>query len=238
MFKRLLLWLAAPLMAMSMASAAHAQPFTPEQENQIRAVLRDYLIKHPDVLEEAQAALEAKRAAERRVKIENDPRRFVTGPANAPITIVEFFDYRCPYCHAAAQWVEAKMRARKDIRWVFVEFPILGPNSLEASKAAIATMKQGKYFAFHRALYQSQTELTTADIDSIAKSAGVDVPRMRRDMDDPAIMGLLQDDHDIAAAEKINGTPAFMINGVWFTGFQPDEMDKHLRTLPTKTAAK
>jgi protein-disulfide isomerase len=209
------------------ASPATA-PLTPDQ---VRAIVRDYLISNPTIIEEAMAALERKRAAERRVKIERDPRRFVTGPANAKITIVEFFDYRCPYCHAARDWTAAKMKARKDVRWVFVEFPILGPNSLEASRAAIASMKQGRYLPFHHALMVSKSELNSKDIDAIAKSVGIDVARMRRDMNDPNIMALLQADHDLAAAEKIDGTPAYMINGTWYRGFAPDDMDKALRNL-------
>jgi protein-disulfide isomerase len=209
------------------ASPATA-PLTPDQ---VRAIVREYLISNPSVLEEAQAALERKKAAERRAKIERDPRRFVTGPANAKVTIVEFFDYRCPYCHAAHDWVAAKMKARKDVRWVMVEFPILGPNSLEASRAAMASIKQGRYLPFHRALMISKSELSSKDIDAIAKSVGLDVARLRRDMNDPNIMALLQADHDLAAAEKIDGTPAFMINGTWYRGFAPDDMDKALRNL-------
>jgi protein-disulfide isomerase len=235
-------WIAAPAAALALSvTIAHAAPLSPDQQNQVRAIVRDYLVSHPEVLEEAQVALEAKRAAATRArlapKLERDPRRFSVGPANAPITVVEFFDYRCPYCHAAYNWVEANMRARKDVRWVFVEFPILGPNSLETSRAAVATMKQGKYLAFHRAVYKSQSALNSKDIDGIAKSVGVDVPRMRRDMNDPAIMALLQADHDIAAQEKVDSTPTFLINGTWFNGFQPDQMDKTLRALSVRKQA-
>lgn len=209
-------------------AAPATAPLTPDQ---VRAIVREYLVSNPTVIEEAMAALERKRAAERRVKIERDPRRFVTGPANAKITIVEFFDYRCPYCHAAHDWVAAKMKARKDVRWVMVEFPILGPNSLEASRAAVASMKQGRYLPFHRALMISKSQLASKDIDAIAKSVGLDVARLRRDMNDPNIMALLQADQELAAAEKIDGTPAFMINGVWYRGFAPANMDRALREL-------
>jgi protein-disulfide isomerase len=201
------------------------------QQEQVRAIVKDYLVKNPVVLEEAMTALETKKAGDRLASIMNDPRRFSTGPKDAKVTIVEFFDYRCPYCHAARDWTSAQMKARKDVRWVFVEFPILGPNSLEASRAAVASIKQGKYLPFHDALMASKSELSATDIDAIAKQAGLDVPRMRRDMEDPAIMALLQEDQELAAAEKVTGTPAFLINGKWFSGYQPDEMDKHLREI-------
>jgi protein-disulfide isomerase len=201
------------------------------QQDQVRAIVKEYLVKNPAVLEEAMASLEQKKAADRMQAILHDPRRFTTGPKDAKVTIVEFFDYRCPYCHAARDWTSAQMKSRKDVRWVFVEFPILGPNSLEASRAAVASIKQGKYLQFHEAMMGSSSELATKDIDQIAKSVGIDVARMRRDMDDSAIMALLQEDHELATAENVTGTPAFLINGEWFSGFQPDAMDKALRGL-------
>jgi protein-disulfide isomerase len=213
-------------------------PLNAEQDAQVRAIVRDYLVKNPEVLEEMQAALEVKRAAATHArlapKLERDPRKFAVGPANSKITVVEFFDYRCPYCKVAFDWTQASMKANKDVRYVFVEFPILGPNSLEASKAAIASMKQGRYLPFHDAMMRAKGDLNSSQIDQLAKSAGIDVVRMRRDMNDPAIMVLLQEDQDIAAAEKINATPTFLINGQLFSGFQPDEMDKALKAARTR----
>jgi protein-disulfide isomerase len=230
--------LALTLLPALFIGAAHAAPLTPDQDAQVRTIVRDYLLKNPEVLEEAQAVLNAKRAAERRArlapKLERDPRRFSIGPANAKITIVEFFDYRCPYCKASFDWTQAQIKASKDVRLVYIEFPILGPNSLEASRAAVASMKQGKYLPFHDAMMRSKGQLDTKQIDQIAKTVGIDVPRMRRDMGDPAIMTLLQDDQNLASEEKVDSTPTFVINGEFYTGFQPDEMDKALRRIRAK----
>jgi protein-disulfide isomerase len=220
------------------AGGAHAAQLTPDEDRQVRAIVRDYLLKNPEILEEMQAVLDAKKALATRArlapKLERDPRKFAVGPANSKVAVIEFFDYRCPYCKAAFDWTEAKMKTNKDVRFIFVEFPILGPNSLEASKAAIASMKQGRYLAFHNAMMRAKGDLNSKQIDGIAKSVGLDVARMRRDMNDPAIMGLLQEDQDIAAGEGINATPTFLINGQTFSGFKPEEMDNALKAIRTR----
>jgi protein-disulfide isomerase len=193
--------------------------FTDEQHAEIRAVVRDYLVNNPDVLEEAFRALEQSRLDEAFAQMTSDERMVSFGPADAPITIVEFFDYQCTFCHQAMNWVFATQRARDDVRVVLIEVPQLSEASYEASQAAIATTRQGKYLPFHRALMNHQGPLDAATIDRIAASAGVDVARMRRDMADPAIATLIQDGHQMAANAGGRGTPFFMINGRAVAGF-------------------
>lgn len=220
--------LALAAMTMSMAPAS-AQALTPAQKDEVRAVVRDYLRQNPQVVEEAMQELERRREAARRVKIEGDARDFSLGPRNAPVTIVEFFDYRCPYCHEAMSWVfEAVRRNPQTVRVIFKEFPVLGETSVEASQAAVAAIKQGKYVAFHRAIMAHRGQLDSAQIDNIARRVGMDVARMRRDMDDRAIMDHLQSNHEVAAESKIDGTPAFLINGRWVRGWNRAEADKAL----------
>ncbi len=208
------------------------------QEAEIRALVRDYLINDPTVLEEALDALEARKAAQMRAKIEKDPRSFAIGPADAPVTVVEFFDYRCGYCKASMAWVMDKVRTRKDIRFVFKEFPILSEASAEASRAALASLKQGKYLPFHQALMTSRGELSSPEIDQLARKVGLDVARLRRDMRDPAINALIEQNHAQAAASKVTGTPAFMINGTFVHGFDAEALDKALREATRAAAGK
>lgn len=215
--------------ATMLAPPASAQALTNAQKDEVRAVVRDYLRQNPQVVEEAMQELERRREAARRVKIEGDARDFSMGPRNAPVTIVEFFDYRCPYCHQAMTWLfEAARRNPQTVRVIFKEFPVLGETSVEASQAAVASIKQGKYVAFHRAIMAHRGQLDSAQIDAIARRAGVDVARMRRDMEDRAIMDHLQSNHEVAAESKIDGTPAFLINGRWVRGWNRAEADKLL----------
>ena len=193
--------------------------FTPEQHAEMRAVVRDYLVNNPDVLEEALQSLEQSRLDEAFARMTGDERMFSIGPDDAPITIVEFFDYQCGFCHQAMNWVFATQRARSDVRVVLIEVPQLSEASYEASHAAIASMRQGKYIAFHRALMSHQGALDSAAIDQIATSVGVDVARMRRDMTDEGISQTIQDGHQRAAAAGGRGTPFFMINGRAVSGF-------------------
>ena len=216
----------------ALAAPAAAQSFNAQEQAEIRAVVRQYLVDNPDVLQEALNALETRVAAQRRVEIERDRRDFSIGPSDAPITIVEFYDYRCPYCHAAYEWVNDLIRTRRDIRFVFKELPILSPESVEASRAALASMPQGRYLQFHAALMAFRGELTSAQIDNIARQAGVDVPRMRRAMDDQNITELLQDNVAHAQDLSLTGTPGFMINGELVQGgFNRDALDARLREV-------
>jgi protein-disulfide isomerase len=191
--------------------------------------VRDYLINNPDVLREALDSLAERTTAERWQRIKADPRDFSIGPANAPIVIVEFFDYRCPYCHSALEWVSDIVRSRNDVRLVLKEFPILSEASMEAARAAIASMPQGRYWQFHQALMGFRGDLTSARIDDLARSSGIDVPRMRRAMDSAEITDLLMDNRGFAIDLDNTATPLFLINGEMVAGFNRPLLEERLR---------
>lgn len=222
MMRRLILIGALALAACSQPAAS--PPVNIEDRDQVRAVVRDYLVNDPELLEEALVALQARQDATRIAEMQADGRDFVIGRADAPVTIVEFFDYRCPYCHSAASWVFETAAARDDVRVVFKEFPILGPDSLEASRAAIASIKQGRYRQFHLAMMAHRGDLNGAAIDTIARGIGIDVARMRRDMADPAIDEIIENNHRLARESGVNGTPTFLINGQAAPRFDPADL--------------
>jgi len=212
-----------------LAASASAQSFNAQEQAEIRAVVRDYLVKNPDVLREALDALAERTSAERWQRIKSDPRDFSIGPDNAPIVIVEFFDYRCPYCHAALEWVTDIARTRNDVRIVLKEFPILSEASMEAARAAIAAKPQGRYWQFHRALMGFRGDLTSERIDQLARESGIDVARMRRAMDAPEITELLMDNRGFAIDLDNTATPLFLINGQLVPGFNPPLLEARLR---------
>ena len=228
---RLLSRLFAPLCLalLAVAPAASAQRFNAQEQAEIRAVVRQYLVNNPDVLREALDALEARVSSERWQRVRSDPRDFAIGPADAPIVIVEFFDYRCPYCHAALEWVIDLTRSRRDVRVVFKELPILSDASMEAARASIAAMPQGRYWAFHQALMAFRGDLTSAQIDALARQSGIDVARMRRAMENPEITSILEDNRALAIDYDISGTPGFIINGELVPGFNQPLLETRLR---------
>jgi protein-disulfide isomerase len=217
------------LLCLLLAAPASAQSFNAQEQAEIRAVVRDYLVRNPDVLREALDALEARHTAERWQRLHSDPRDYSLGPADAPIVIVEFFDYRCGYCRAALEWVSDVARQRDDVRVVFKEFPILSPQSMEAARASIAAMPQGRYWRFHQALMEFTGDLSSQRIDTIAREAGIDVARMRRAMASEDITALLEQTRAYAVDLDNTATPLFLINGEMVAGFDRPLLEARLR---------
>lgn len=189
--------------------------------------IREYLMAHPDIVvamtdklqvqqQDADDAARQQAVDRLGLKAFFDPRfAFITGPTHAKTTLVEFFDYNCPYCRASIPAIRAFYAAHKnDTRFAFVEFPIKGPQSTLAAQAALAARNQpDKYVAFHFAL---MSEDGLADQDTIladAKKVGLDVDKLQRDMKAPQIALAISASHALADAAKIDGTPVFIING-------------------------
>ncbi|MET0182251.1 MAG: DsbA family protein [Caulobacterales bacterium] len=212
-------------------SRAPSPPVNVEDREQVREVVREYLINDPALLKDALDALAARQENSRWEEMKSAQHDYAIGPENAAITIVEYFDYRCPYCHAAAEWVFDVAKSRRDVRVIFKEFPVLGPESLEAARAAIASLKQGKYEPFHRALMSYRGDLTSDAIDNIARQNGLDVGRMRRDMANPEIDEILNRNHELAVSANVTGTPGFIINGELQAGFNRAALQARLSEL-------
>jgi protein-disulfide isomerase len=199
---------------------AYSLSETPQDEFDQR--VHDYLMAHPDVLVESVNQLEA-RAREKadtevqkilRARAEDvfrDPDSPTGGNPKGDVTLVEFFDYNCPYCRQVAPVVAKAEDADSQLRVVYKEFPILGPGSTLAAKAALAAHKQGKYVEFHRALYQVRGAVDEEKAMEVAAAVGLDVERLKRDMEDPGIQASIQKNLALAQALRINGTPAFVI---------------------------
>ena len=210
-------------------SPAHTLVAQNLDKTRIEKIIREYLINNPEVLEEAIRALQAKREANRqaaaqtfiqkhRKQIYEDPGDPVGGNPNGDVTIVEFFDYRCGYCKRVAPVVEEALAKDKKIRIVYKEFPVLGPNSVLAAQAALASRAQGKYIAFHKALIKARISYDEESIMKIATAVGIDTARLKKDMRAPRIQTQIAKNRTLARSLSIRGTPAFIVGKQIFPG--------------------
>jgi protein-disulfide isomerase len=204
------------------AAPAPAADLTPAQEQAVRDLLRQELREHPELVLDAIRQLQARdrQADEERHRdlirlhqdeIVGDAGDFVLGNPDGDFTLIEFFDYRCPYCKAMVERVQDLARKDGKLRLVLKEFPILGANSMLASKASVAAQPQGHYLAFHTAMLQFKGDLDDKAITNIARSVGIDTAKMKTRLDDGQVTAKLARNIDLGRALEIDGTPAFII---------------------------
>lgn len=211
--------------------AGAAEDLTARQKRQVEEVVREFLLKNPEILVEALEEYQRRRKAEGQAKarqalvdnreqILHDPASPVGGNPNGDVTLVEFFDYQCGYCKSVVDRVADTVAKDKNIRWVFKEFPILGPVSVYASRAALAAHRQDKdkYHELHLAMMRSRGKLTEKKVLRFAAEAGLDVARLEADMKTPEIAALIEPNMALAEALDIRGTPAFVIGDVLVPG--------------------
>ncbi|MDW9627475.1 DsbA family protein (plasmid) [Sinorhizobium meliloti] len=188
----------------------------------IESRLHAYLLANPEVLIESVNGLQARRQAaenseltavisQRHDEIFNDPGSPVGANPKGDAVLVEFFDYNCPYCRQATPMLDSLEQEDKGLRLVFKEYPILGAGSVFAARAALASQKQGKYLAFHKAMMAYQGRITEESSLEVAANVGLDVERLKQDMTDPAIEEIIKRNVALAQALRISGTPSFVV---------------------------
>lgn len=214
--------------------SAFAAEFNDKQRDEIGTIIREYLLKNPEVLVEVGQELERRQklaeADQRKsglVESANEIFRsaddFVAGNPQGDVTIVEFFDYNCPWCKKSMPVLKKLLESDKKLKLVLKEFPILGESSEYAARAAIAAKAQGKYWEFHTALYEQTGRLSEAGMDGVAQSLGLDLTKLKADMQSPATTGIIQRNRELAQKLGINGTPGFVIDDEIIPGFVAEE---------------
>lgn len=206
----------------SASAMAATSAFSPEQTKQIEQIVHSYLVKNPQVLVEASQALQqqqmakmqqaaVKGIAQNAKDIFNNPASPVVGNPQGNVSVVEFMDYQCPHCKDMEPIMNELIKGDPQLRVVYKELPIFGANSEYAAKAALASVKQGKFAAFHDALLNDKNPLTQDEVLKIAKSVGVDTAQMEKDMQDAVIGQQLKDNLKLAQALNLMGTPAIIV---------------------------
>jgi protein-disulfide isomerase len=205
------------------AEAADAKaPLSAEDRAAIEGVVRDYLKDHPEAVLDAIKALQAKERADRaeaskqailseQNALKNDPGSYVAGNPNGDITIVEFFDYNCPYCRTVAPALQTLLADDKKLRLVIKEWPIKGADSLAISQISLAAAKQPQFLAFHFALLAHQGHVDQAAALDTAKKAGLDMDKLQKDMKTLDTMAIITRNDKLAEKIGIDGTPGFVI---------------------------
>jgi len=210
------------LLAVALPCSITAAEITPEQRQATEGIIHDYLMQNPDVLIEALRAAEDKASRDadakaalvlkdRRGEVFDDPATPVGGNPQGDVTIVEFFDYRCPYCKQVLPSLQALLDQDRNLRFIYKEMPVLGAPSVTAAHAALAARLQGKYEAFHAAMMATKGQITDEVVYQVAGSVGLDVDRLKQDMAAPEIDRALKANLALANALDIRGTPGFII---------------------------
>ena len=227
--------ISAALAASLMVLPASAAEFSEKQKAEIEKIARDYLLKHPEVLQEMMQALQDKQARDQAAKqtsaisdqaktlfrSDND---FVAGNPKGDVTMVEFFDYNCGYCKKGFPEVMSLMDKDKNLRVVLKELPVIGgENSVYAAKAAIASIKQGKYWELHQALISFQGHVTPEVVDQASTDVGLNLAQLKKDMDSPETLKVLESNLKLSDQMSISGTPAFVIGDQVIGGYVPEK---------------
>jgi protein-disulfide isomerase len=220
---------AAAGLAVIVAGPARAQQetFSATQRGEIERIVKDYLLAHPEVLQEVFGELEKRQSAAESAKHEaavkdnaqalfNSPRQVVLGNPQGDVTFVEFFDYNCGYCKRAMTDMMDLLKTDPKLKVVLKEFPVLGPASVEAAQVAAAVRMQDrsggkKYLEFHQKLLGGRGQVDRARAVAAAKEVGLDVARLEKDMASDEAKATLEESFRLAEALGLNGTPSYVI---------------------------
>ena len=213
-------------LAIAIPQISQADELTSGQKSEVERILRDYLIAHPEVIQDAMAELDKRQSAADAEKhketikkdaqtIFSSPRQVVLGNPDGNVTFVEFFDYNCGYCKRAMDDMLTLLKDDPKLKIVLKEFPVLGPGSVEAAQVAVAVRMQDKtgkkYLDFHQKLLGGRGQADKAKALAAAKEAGLDMARIEKDMKSDEVSRTLEESMKLAEALGLNCTPSYVI---------------------------
>lgn len=207
------------LVSLLTSTSVTAEDYTAEQ---IKELVLEAILENPEIVMQAVNILQerdnaaakadaAESLASQRNILENDPNAPVLGNPEGDVTVVEFFDYNCPYCKKAGEIVKELIDQDPNVRVVYREWPILSEGSVVASRAALASRLQGKYEEFHWALMEQQGRLEEAKVFSIAEDIGLDIDQLAKDMNSAEVDDHLETTQALATTLGFGGTPSFVV---------------------------
>ncbi len=228
------------------ASTPVAQSFTADQRHEIEGIIKDYLVQHPQVLQDAMDALDKQQkqadADKARVTIKdniatifNSSHQVVLGNPQGNVTMVEFFDYNCAFCKRALPDMMSLLQSDPNLKFVLKEFPVLGPGSVEAAHVAVAARMQDptgkKYIEFHQKLLSGRGEADKARALAVAKEVGFDMARLEKDMDSDEVKQTIDENMKLADALGVSGTPSYVVgNEVVVGAVGLDELKEKIKS--------
>jgi protein-disulfide isomerase len=235
--------LKAPVLALAMAALLPIPALSQElDEARVRELVLETIRENPEIVMEAVALLEKQQAdaqaetqaevlRSQRDLIERDPNAPVLGNPEGDVTVVEFFDYNCPYCRRVKPEVRALIEEDPNIRLVYREWPILGDGSVFAAKAALAARAQGKYEEFHWAMMAIKGRAQEATVLRVAEEVGLDLEQLKKDMEAPEVAEHIATSMRLTQALGFNGTPSFVVGDALVPGFvEKDQLSELVST--------
>ncbi|ANP36013.1 membrane protein DSBA oxidoreductase [Phaeobacter gallaeciensis] len=235
--------LKAPILALAMAALLPIPALSQElDEARVRELVLETIRENPEIVMEAVALLEKQQAdaqaetqaevlRSQRDLIERDPNAPVLGNPEGDVTVVEFFDYNCPYCRRVKPEVRALIEEDPNIRLVYREWPILGDGSVFAAKAALAARAQGKYEEFHWAMMAIKGRAQEATVLRVAEEVGLDLEQLKKDMEAPEVAEHIATSMRLTQALGFNGTPSFVVGDALVPGFvEKDQLSELVST--------
>jgi protein-disulfide isomerase len=212
---------------LALPAQAQTQSFSPAQRGEIETILRDYLMNHPELLQDVMAELDKRQnladAEKHREGVKqhaqiifSSPRQITLGNPQGDVTVVEFFDYNCAFCKKAMADMTDLMKGDGKVKFVLKEFPVLGEGSTQAAQVAVAVRMQDKtggkkYLEFHQKLLGGRGQADKARAMAVAKEVGLDMARLEKDMASDEVKNTLQESFTIAEALGLNGTPSYVV---------------------------
>lgn len=188
----------------------------------IEAIVRDYILSHPEIIPEAINRMQGKEVTKlldsNRAEIETPFAGAWAGNPKGDVTLVAFFDYACPYCKAGADDVAAVLKADPKLKVVFRDFPVLSPASDEAAMASLSAAQQNRYAAFHDRMFATPGKVGREKTVRMVRAAGLDERRTARDLSAPALKAEIKKNLDLGRALGLTGTPSYVIGNRVLSG--------------------
>jgi protein-disulfide isomerase len=243
----LLIALALGFGSISVSTAADVPAAASLSKADVEKIVHDYIVDNPLLILTAVDDYQKKTTLSTQTAALEKNQEFLFKDSDSPeagnpagdVTVVEFMDYNCHYCKISMPTVLSMIEKDKQVRFVFKDFPILGPTSETAAKWAIAAQKQKKYFEFHKAMMGNKTPISDELLEKIAKGLGMDVAQAKKDAGSTEVSQQISKNHALAANLGLSGTPAFIIGDEVFSGALPlEEMEKKVSDLRAKKAQK